>query len=506
MKKIGTLHLKSLTPCGLGWYDASLHDKQFRIPGLRSLTEWWLRALAANFLGDNKDDILKTQSSVFGSTDESSLIIFKTKMEDLSLDSSRAAEDLISTIYPGASITRNMLRIVQQVAWHPRLQLIFMRELGSLRRQLGRYSRGQIIGSVGNLNVSALKRIKTQLENVAKTTLEDLLRGMFCYINATVHIYANTIDINGAYTRLIAGLYSLTLGLAFEGLGKGSRRGFGAFTFNIDLEDLKRNITPDKRNNVEELEQIAERLNTCKDPNDCLSMLKELIKNAQKTVKELIKGINLRIKDFKYDERNLPTLPTLASGVIDIIAIQRPIQKVTFSNNPLLEDITYLSNILFQRTTFHPIVINDLVNKNLPTLPQHLQGISVIGVPQKARNLGSYVEGLPRRGGGSGYIMRIDIFDGCIDRLCQRRGFTGYDFIGDFTRRKSPLILSPLNENILLVTLIRSADFPRKLLWSSSNPNRTISVRPLTSAYQEIVNITTSILNSLGATYRHCKI
>jgi len=503
VKKIGTLYLKSLTPCSLGWYDTKLHDKLFRVSELRALAEWWLRALATGFLEGNEDDILKAQGSIFGSTNESSLITFK--VANLNTDSTRAAENLISTIYPGAHVADNKLKIAAQVAWHPRLQLIFMKELGSLRKQLKSQPIKEL-GSVGSLDTSALKSLKVQLQKFAKRILKNPLEKMFCYIDATVDIYVNAIDLNGVYTHIIAGLYSLILGLTFEGLGKGSRRGFGAFFFNMNLEDLKKNITTDRREDIERLEGLTRLLNSYKDLDDCLTLLDEVIKNAREAVKEFIESIGLKAKTLKYSEENLPNLPALAPGTVDIFAIQRPVQKAALSD-PLLEDITYLSNMLFLRTTFHPVVVNDLATKNLPTLPQYLQGIPAIRGSRQARSIGSYIEGLPRKGSGSGKnIAKINIFGGNLKWLQQKGRFTGYEFVGKYTRRKSPLILSPLNENVLLITLIKSTDFPEELLWSTTGPRRAMTVRTLPSAYREVVNEINKILSSLGTSFQHLKI
>jgi len=129
MKSIALITLKSITPVSLGGFDPMQCDRLFRVTELRALGRWWLRTISSDMVGYNPKNIKRLVGGIFGSEERSSLLHFHVKGPGINLSTT----DLLISLMKIGVYKNN---IVRQIAWHPRLSLIFMEELKSIRRKL----------------------------------------------------------------------------------------------------------------------------------------------------------------------------------------------------------------------------------------------------------------------------------------------------------------------------------------------------------------------------------
>ncbi|MEM3465877.1 MAG: type III-B CRISPR module RAMP protein Cmr1, partial [Candidatus Jordarchaeales archaeon] len=177
MRQLATIGIKSLTPSAIGGYDPKIHDNIFRVTSLRGLAAWWLRAIVSGVAYDEGDinhdkKATEAQKIIFGATNKSSLLVIRTKLENVK------NVNTIGTSLTGSGENRLSIK-------HIRLRLLLM-------------------GVQDEIN-----------------TLKDMLKNF----DATICVYSSAKKTN---LKEVLGLYAIIISLLLGGLGKGSRRAMGA--------------------------------------------------------------------------------------------------------------------------------------------------------------------------------------------------------------------------------------------------------------------------------------
>ena len=466
----------------MGTYDPSISDNLFRIQELRGVARWWLRAIIADILGFKKKKIIDLQEKIFGGTSSSSLIHFRSTIPH--------TDECLETIIRSARVGWYRSKYVAQIAWHPRLNILFMEELKEIRGVLKKI-----------LRHTASTKIHAKLWYHLQKKLNRDLSRMFKYYSLTLEVYTPTKSAdNIIWKRIVLGLYALALGLALSGLGKGSRRGFGAFSFRIDFHPLKKDaiwgrLDGEIKDKMNSLEEAIVRLGS-----GDLGTLCNILERLYYAARELTVSITKNTIDKPTDT---PPIYSLSPNNFSIHLI--PIDKIMIPSKEYgniyfkeWESIVTICNILFCRTTFHPLALRLLGKLGVRTLPSILQDVE----GRTAKRLGSYILGLPRIGKPreeeQPYFYTIERHDKHITiRTDVEEKFTGFK-PAEGDRRASPIILTLLNHKILALTSIFSEDFPKEIVWGTTKRRERIQVLKVKDAFKDIkgyLNTLTERLN-----------
>jgi len=235
---------------------------------------------------------------------------------------------------------------------------------------------------------------------------------------------------------LIASFLAFTLG----GLGKGSRRGFGAFY----IEDINEFDVSDSTHSL--VNQLRRNLIR---RNDSIQVVKDKLREIIRISREII--------STKFDSGKP------SKGIPKIHAITREKYFHIFIKNVNTLEITNILDAL--------CFLQNLFLRNPKRLPQSIRSLSsylqdAYGL-HAARRLASYFEGLPRSAERKGIYRYVD------KKLHQRLKMnnipdnidTGYKITYD--RRASPIIASFINDHIIVLSVFLSSDWPDRLEWTS---------------------------------------
>ena len=253
------------------------------------------------------------------------------------------------------------------------------------------------------------------------------------------------------------------------GIGKGSRRGLGAIeileiTTNDELNDIKRKFDEfGKALKDKNMEKIS-------------AIFREIVKNAIENAKELIKIIKERYKvNIKEGSRgDIPKIPSL-DNTSCIIYIKE--------SKKLWEEICELNNELFMRSG---------------TLGLWLRGIN--DPCTQVKYLNHYILGLPRSAKGQPKkCIKLNIHTGRLEPCFQKLGNrTGFIYLVDEKekkegRRASPIILSAIDSNFIILSIFKSEDWPDKIYWCSTKRTRP-TFKPLKDVYELLLDELNEIL------------
>lgn len=442
MRPLATMKITSLTPSAMGGCDPNQHDDILRGPSLRGLAAWWLRAIVSGKAYDNgdlqyRDKAIEIQKKILGATEKSSLLLIKPQTNKISKINT-------STL---TYMTKRGLAIN-----HIRLQLLLMGE-------------------------------KDNKRNV----LEEMLR----IFDATLKIYSFCRSSDFLDEEAL-GLYSLTLSLLLEGVGKGARRGLGAVKIESinpsqDVEEYLR------KNNYNGLLEISRKMDG--------ETLKKVIEDAVKIAGKVISKISGKNNEAGVRETagEMPRIPSLSRSSAQIylknIDLTQTFEERLVNMNGLLKK-------LFLRS---PRPSNRLVDKLQNTIPIRKSTNGKIITVSYATALGSYILGLPRAAGdpqdpheykvafktGVGGVSKTIKVKNLPkkDRHSGKGQYSGFVEFRDGKyepyRRPSPVIVTLLDEKTAVITLFKSSDWPGKLEWFTCK-QKEVTTLTVAEAYREV--------------------
>ena len=402
MRKIAKIKIKSITPVGLGWHEKELYDDllPLRPFSVRGIIRWWARALIAGVAFDaGKHEINITKkiiNDVFGGAEKepkSSSISIRIHVERVSKLTQQDIKKLISNA-----------RI--------RLLTMGMEE----------------------------EEIKTFIENAFR---KDIV--------AEIELYSLFKDPNEFNENLA--IVSTILAFTLGGVGKASRRGFGAF--KITEVNPGDSISENTEGLIKKL-----RNNIIRDDDNI-----NIIKNKLKKILEISRGVII-------NKLNLGTPPSRLPRI----------HAITQSNyfSLFIKDIREL-NIPDAITALN--FIQEIFLRNPKQMPRNIRSLSSIlqdayGL-QAAKQIGSYFEGLPRS------ASRKNVYRLVNRRLhqCLRRNNVKGDITTGFEtekaqRRASPIIVTFINEKTIAFSIFLSNDWPDEILWTSLHMINSRTRRP----------------------------
>ncbi len=490
MLRIGYLHLRSITPTSLGTYSPRFSDKLFRITELRGKARWWLRAIVSDIVGFDKKIILEIQSKIFGGNGLSSLLQLRATRPYIT----RCLDEVVK----GARVGWSGGRYVPQVAWHPRLSLIFMKKLKKVRKILKRLLiKREASGSPPH----------EKLWELLKKFIGEPIDHMFKKYRISTKIFvASRTTRKNLWIRVLLGLYSIALSLFLSGLGKGSRRGLGAMSITFDFLPLRRShLWPLLDDYIKQKLGLLEKISQDVEKTD-LKTISTSIRELYYTARELTVMIT---GGYRGSAVGIPEIYSLSpssftSYLMATDSLMKPIGEYGSVYFEAFEATVTLSNILFNRTTFHPQARAILGRYGLKTLPHVLQDIEDNAVGR----LGSYILGLPRQGKIQKnktqylYIMnRID--DEYTVKPLKKigdeelEGLTGFRPL-DADRRASPVIVSMLNDKVISITIIKSKDYPHQIAWGTTKKRKKLDTLSIEKAFQIIEEYLYNLTKKLG--------
>jgi len=478
MLRIGYLHLRSITPTSLGTYSPEFSDELFRITELRGQARWWLRAIVSDIVGFDKKIILEIQSKIFGGTGLSSLLQFRATRPYIT--------KCLDEVVKGARVGWSGGRYVPQVAWHPRLNLIFMRKLKKIRKILKRF--------LIKYEASGYSPHE-KLWGLLKKFVGEPIDHMFKKYRISTEIFvASRTTRKDIWIRVLLGLYSIALSLFLSGLGKGSRRGLGAMSIAFDFLPLRKSyLWPLLDDYIKQKLGLLEKISQDVEKTD-LRTISTSIRELYYTARELTMMIT---GGYRGSEVGKPEIYSLSptSFTLYLIAtdsLMKPIEEYGSVHFKAFEAIVTLCNILFNRTTFHPQARAILGRYGLKTLPHILQDIEDNAVGR----LGSYILGLPRQGkiqkNKTQYLYIMNRMDDkyTVESL-EKNGseeleeITGFRPL-DADRRASPVIVSMLNDKVISITILKSKDYPYQIAWGTTKKRKKLDTLPIEKAFQII--------------------
>ncbi|MEM1719200.1 MAG: type III-B CRISPR module RAMP protein Cmr1 [Thermosphaera sp.] len=442
MRHIATIKIESLTPSAIGGPDPNTHDDIFRVTSLRGLAAWWLRAIvsgAAYDKGDKNHDekAIQAQKRVFGATSKSSLIIIKTKAENRREVNTQS----IITIKGPKAKAKTTKKDQKTEVKHIRLQLLMM----------------------GRRDFS--KKLESMLKN----------------FDSTINVYSSA---KTQKLEEVLGLHAIILSLLLEGLGKGSRRGLGAVKpslVNLSPE-VKKILQNEGCRGLLELSSKGVNENT----------LKMIIDDARTIAEKMLENGTLgKIQAEK--QSHPPKIPSLSKSAAEIYIKRLEELRNAQSNEDRLAKLNTILKKLFLRSV-----------ENLESLPNKLQGIDVQKNVLDATALGSYILGLPRAAKPQKehrYSVTFNTrttstvtarFVNFVpkDPKKQYSGFAKIVKIGDkgryeHYRRPSPVIVSLLDEQTVVITFLKSSDWPEELQWFTTR-EKEVEARGINDAYKQV--------------------
>ena len=402
MRKIAAFTIRSITPVSIGWYEPQIYDDvaMLRIPSIRGAVRWWTRALVAGVAFDNgldeKDYAERVTNAVFGGIQNgsrSSLIALRVTVNSLQELTDQEVNYLLRNISRLALLTMGM-------------------------------NQGESIEFVRN----AFRK----------------------NIQAVVELYSLSKEPKEFYENLA--IVSTMLAFTLGGLGKGSRRGLGAFAVeNITMGDKIANSTQEL---VDQLSQNLIRDQT--DINVALGRLRALI------------NISRRILAQQFSRRGfhnrIPEIHAITKERYFNLFI-KDVRQFNIRNS--LEALSFIQKIFLRNPRNMP--------RNLDSLSNRLQDTSGL---HAARAIGSYFEGLPRLATRKNVYRLVDRrLRNCLSRNNIARDIdTGY--IISEERRASPIIATFITNNIVAFSMFLSNDWPDKIEWISLHMIHSKTKRP----------------------------
>ena len=487
MRKIATFGIKSVTPISLGWYEANTYDKSgFRVPSFRGSIRWWLRTIVAGVLYDFglADETVGKytqliQNTIFGGEDRSSLIIprlIKCNIKKL------GENDLEKILY----MKRGRVH-----AKHIRIELLVMgKRLNEAKNLIKKAFRKEITAELELLSMAyegGKIRIKTDKEERYEVSLK--------------------------YLELLS-IYSTLLNLMLMGYGKGSRRALGAFSLTkfsaappLREEAQKIQDALDKNEKKENVSVLIELENIKKYPINVANIIVRLIEEARYCCELILKELGIRRRgEIKVSIPKFPALSKRFSKIycIEVEGLWRkdPIERLIDVNEKFLKKFFLRSFDRPRSIKWKPQGLVGVLQDLKPEEKTTRRGVIYV---TKAHKLGSYVLGLPRAARKppqchdfgvefnpfngrimikgrytecrevddvSGYAKPIFEESGCI------RSWEDY-------RRASPLIITLANESSIVITFLKSADWPSSIWWWTTHSG-DISIRTFQDALNKV--------------------
>ncbi|MEM4546501.1 MAG: type III-B CRISPR module RAMP protein Cmr1 [Nitrososphaerota archaeon] len=435
MRHIATIKIESLTPSAVGGPDPNTHDDIFRVTSLRGLAAWWLRAIvsgAAYDKGDKNHDekAIQAQKRVFGATSKSSLIIVKTK------DYTTRKVD----IQPLKNIGKKGRLVIE----HIRLKLLLMGK-----------------------------------ENSSKKN--SMLSRMLKNFNATITVYSSAKKCE---LEEVLGLHAIILSLLLGGLGKGSRRAMGAVKISsVELSQRVKEFL--QKEGCGGLLQISQKVDE--------KMLKTIIDDARKIAEKMLKeGV---LGDIQTGELpSFPKIPSLSKKAAEIY-----VKKLEELRNMSCEKrLATLNSEILEK-----LFLRDA--RDLERLPNILQKTVKKDKVSEATALGSYILGLPREAKkppkdhrcrvifNTNTTIRSKKKASIVEEVPQERDeqYSGFVKFNDkdkeyeHYRRPSPVIVSLLDEQTVVITFLKSSDWPEELQWFTTR-EKEVEARGINDAYKQV--------------------
>ncbi|MBS7248056.1 MAG: type III-B CRISPR module RAMP protein Cmr1 [Candidatus Jordarchaeales archaeon] len=434
MRHLATIKIKSLTPSAIGGYNPNIHDNIFRVTSLRGLAAWWLRAIVSGVAYDEGDinhdkKATEAQKIIFGATNKSSLLVIRTKLENVK------NVNTIGTSLTGSGENRLSIK-------HIRLRLLLM-------------------GVQDKIN-----------------TLKDMLKNF----DATICVYSSAKKTN---LKEVLGLYAIIISLLLGGLGKGSRRAMGAVKLSsVELSQKVKEFL--QKEGCRGLLQISQKVDE--------NTLKMIVDDARKIAEKMLKeGV---LEDIQTGElSSFPKIPSLSKKAAEIY-----VKKLEELRNMSCEKRLVTLNAKILEELF-------LRSPNLKRLPNILQNTKpsqkivkqrVVKVSE-ATALGSYILGLPReaRNPPEKHRYRVVFNTTTTSRKKAsqanvpqepRKQYSGFVKFNDkdkeyeHYRRPSPVIVSLLDEQTVVITLLKSSDWPEELQWFTTK-EKEVEARGINDAY-----------------------
>ncbi|MEM4447269.1 MAG: type III-B CRISPR module RAMP protein Cmr1 [Candidatus Jordarchaeales archaeon] len=467
MKYLATIEIKSLTPSAIGGYNPNTHDEIFRITSLRGLVAWWLRAIVSGVAYDKGDinhdkKAIEAQKRIFGSTNRSSRLIIKTKPKNTN---------------EIKNIDTKNIKTLKQLIKHIRLKLLLMGKRESVNEKNSKYEKKK--------------------NDIIISKLSDMLRNL----DVTICVYSSAKEPN---LEEVLGLHAVILSLLLGGLGKGSRRAMGAV--KISSVKLSRRVMELlEKEGCKGLLQISQKAdeNTLKMIIDDArkNMLKMIIGDARKIAEKMLKeGV---LGDIQTGELPpFPKIPSLSEKAAEIY-----VKKLEKLGNISCEDrLSTLNSEVLEK-----LFLRDA--RDLGRLPNRLQKTKLtekkvkqkIVVVSEATALGSYILGLPREAKkppkdhrcrvvfNTNTTIRSKKKASIVEEVPQERDeqYSGFVKFNDESeeyehyRRPSPVIVSLLDEQTVVITFLKSSDWPKELQWFTTR-EKEVETLSINDAYEQV--------------------
>lgn len=496
MKKVLKLKIRSITPVMLGGHNADYIDSVVRIPSLRGIIRWILRTIIASAARemklDEKDAIKKVVPFILGGYVDnigslSSRISIQGNLRLKKIDRSYFERYIFSKLT--FKITQKRFRINVSFQ-HQRMELLWMNidkvnyltdiknNIENILHGIANKSGAEVSCSISNgeldIKVKKGKLISPKVKQHLEKNVKDYIEKLFDEISKRVGVIQEGDIQIYTFSRIISYeeklfAYACILALLLLGIGKGSRRGLGAIeilniTTSDELNDIKRKF--------DEFREALKDKNTEK----ISAIFREIVKNAIENAKELIKIIKERYKvNIKEGSRGeIPKIPSF-DNTSCIIYIKE--------SKKLWEEICELNNELFMRSG---------------KLGLWLRGID--DSRTQVRYLNHYILGLPRSAKGQPKkCIKLNIHTGRLEPCSQKLGNkTGFIYFVDEEekkegRRASPIILSAIDSNFIILSIFKSEDWPDEIYWCSTKRTRPTS-KPLKDIYELLLDELNKIL------------
>jgi len=522
--EITEIEIKSLTPLLIGGFDSNYCDKLLRLTAIRGVIRWALRSIvtaaAIKLQKDEEAAVRKVLLYIFGGIEskaQSSRIVITGMSKVKKIDKKRIISNIIDridhsrvefSVDPKKKPNEDFRVRVRYK--HQRLNLLWMdldKKIFCAEKVKRSYQKAfELLKQIADKNREKNRKIKVVWmpsdpktvklvanrkefsrfldtdrqrimddfwEKFKHELLEEISKWIGEIDKATIKIYtlAKSIGLEEIIT-----IYSSIIALLLAGIGKGARRGLGAMKVtNIKIPELQASR-----------EELADYIKFIRDFTRDIKeepkKLKVLIERSIKLAEEILKLGESWMKIKERIDSGMPRIPSIDSKNC-LIFIKR--------TKDLWKEICLLNNKLFTRSGELGRYLRDINRPNQPV-----------------KDLKAYILGLPRSARGRGRYRAIILpheqkRQTRILLSSSRSNKTGFIYSRDEEgkvlegRRASPIIVSAIDEETIVVSIFKSSDWPDKIYWYTTHNGDRFKgkkIQPLNLVYDDLIKKIKEIL------------